>query len=755
LRDGIQCARPAGESPRRETATPARPHIAPDPHRATIVDVLVPVALDQSYSYRVPAELALAPGDLVRVPLGPREATGVVWAANVAVRPGLHNRLKDVAEKLDLPPLRQELRRFIDWVANYTLASRGMVLRMALRMGEHLGPERIRIGVRLAGPPPARMTAARGRVLALLADGLVRSKSEAAQEAGVSAGVIDALVDEGTLETLPLPPEPVARPPDPTYRVPDFSAAQGEAAEALRASVDAGGFAVTLLDGVTGSGKTEVYFEAVAAAIRQRRQALILMPEIALTGQFLDRFAERFGVRPAEWHSEVPQRRRARTWAAVAASEVSVVAGARSALFLPFADLGLIVVDEEHDAAYKQEDGVHYHARDMAVVRARDAGIPIVLSSATPSVETEVNARRGRYRRLQLPERFGGQHLPAIEAIDLTREGPPRGRFIAPRLVEAVNIALERKEQALLFLNRRGYAPLTLCRACGFRFSCPHCDAWLVDHRFRRHLVCHHCGFAMPHPAACPKCQAAESFVACGPGVERIEEEVAALFPNARVLVLSSDLIATVERMREELKEIAEGRVDLIVGTQLVAKGHHFPKLNLVGIIDADLGLANGDPRAAERTFQLLHQVAGRAGREAGRGYGFLQTHQPNHPVMKALIAGDREAFYASEIAARESAGYPPFGRLASLIISSGDRHGAEGFARRLAAAAPKSEAVRVLGPAEAPLALVRGRHRFRLLLKAPRSFDLSAYLRDWLAASPAPKGDLRLDVDIDPMSFL
>ena len=717
--------------------------------------MLVPVALDQSYSYRVPAELALAPGDLVRVPLGPREATGVVWAADVAVRPGLHNRLKDVAEKLDLPPLKPELRRFIDWVANYTLASRGMVLRMALRMGEHLGPERIRIGVRLAGPPPARMTAARGRVLALLADGLVRSKSEAAQEAGVSAGVINALVDEGTLETLPLPPDPVARPPDPLHRVPDFSAVQRQAADALRASVDDGGFGVTLLDGVTGSGKTEVYFEAVAAAIRQRRQALILMPEIALTGQFLDRFAERFGVRPAEWHSEVPQRRRARTWAAVAANEVSVVAGARSALFLPFADLGLIVIDEEHDAAYKQEDGVHYHARDMAVVRARDAGIPIVLSSATPSVETEVNARRGRYRRLKLPERFGGQHLPAIEAIDLTREGPPRGRFIAPRLAEAVNLALERKEQALLFLNRRGYAPLTLCRTCGFRFACPHCDAWLVDHRFRRHLVCHHCGFAMPHPAACPKCHAAESFVACGPGVERIEEEVAALFPQARVLVLSSDLIATVERMREELKEIAEGRVDLIVGTQLVAKGHHFPKLNLVGIVDADLGLANGDPRAAERTFQLLHQVAGRAGREAGRGYGFLQTHQPNHPVMKALIADDREAFYASEIAARESAGYPPFGRLASLIISSGDRHGAEGFARRLASAAPKNEAVRVLGPAEAPLALVRGRHRFRLLVKAPRGFDLSAHLRDWLAAAPAPKGDLRLDVDIDPMSFL
>src|SRR4029077_20832251 len=373
------------------------------------------------------------------------------------------------------------------------------------------------------------------------------------------------------------------------FMQPEFAPAQREAADRLRETVTRGGYAATLIDGVTGSGKTEVYFEAVAENIRRGRQTLILMPEIALTGQFRDRYAARFGVRPAEWHSQLTQRRRARTWTAVAAGEASVVVGARSALFLPYADLGLIVVDEEHDAAYKQEDGVHYHARDMAVVRANIARIPVVLASATPSIETEVNARRGRYRRLHLPERFGGAHLPGIEAIDLTREGPPRGRFVAPRLAEAVKIALERKEQALLFLNRRGYAPLTLCRACGFRFSCPNCDAWLVDHRFRRQLVCHHCGFFTPRPPLCPKCQATESFVACGPGVERLEEEAAALFPGARIMVLSSDLIVTAERMREELKEIAEGRVDIIIGTQLVAKGHHFPKLNLVGIVDADL----------------------------------------------------------------------------------------------------------------------------------------------------------------------
>jgi primosomal protein N' (replication factor Y) (superfamily II helicase) len=703
----------------------------------------------------VPEELELAPCDIVCVPLGAREATAVVWADNPTPDIRLDNRLKDVEEKLDLPPLRPELRSFVDWVANYTVSSRGMVLRMCLRMGEHLGEERERVGVRLAGAPPQRMTSARARVLDLLADGMVRGKGEAAREAGVSAGVVDGLIDEGTLETLVLPPEPVAEAPDVDFAQFDFTADQTAAAAALKATFAKGGYGVTLLDGVTGSGKTEVYFEAVADAIRAGRQSLILMPEIALTAQFLDRFAARFGTRPAEWHSQLTPRKRARTWRAVADGDVSVVVGARSALFLPYADLGLIIVDEEHDPAYKQEDGVHYHARDMAVVRGHIAKIPVVLSSATPSLETEVNARRGRYARLTLPERFGGQRMPSVEAIDLRVEQPPRGRFIAPTLAGAVKTAIERGEQALLFLNRRGYAPLTLCRACGFRFSCPNCDAWLVDHRFRKQLVCHHCGFTTPHPAACPQCQTQNSFVACGPGVERLEEEVRELFPEARSLVLSSDLVASVERMREEFADIAAGRFDIIIGTQLVAKGHHFPMLNLVGVVDADLGLSNGDPRAAERTFQLLHQVVGRAGRDAGASHGFLQTHQPEHPVMRALIAQDRDAFYSAEIELRERAHYPPFGRLASIVVSGPDKHDTQAHARALARTAPLHDDVRVLGPAEAPLALVRGRHRLRLLIKAPRNFDLSAYLREWLAAAPKIKGGIKLDIDVDPQSFL
>ncbi len=720
-----------------------------------VVDVLVPVAVNQAYSYRIPDALDLKPGDVVAVPLGPREVTAVVWAENDNPDPRLHNRLKDVSERLDVPPLKDELRSFVDWVASYTLSARGMVLRMTLRMGEHLGPERMRMGVRLVGPPPQRMTSARHRLIAGLSDGLLHGKSDVAREVGVSASVVDGLVDEGTLAIEPMPRDAPAQEPDPDFAVADFSADQATAAATLREMAAAGEFQVALLDGVTGSGKTEVYFEAVAEIIRRGKQALILMPEIALTGQFLDRFAQRFGVRPLEWHSELSPRTRARNWAAVAAGDARVVVGARSALFLPYADLGLIVVDEEHDQAYKQSDGAHYHARDMAVVRAHIAKIPVVLASATPSVESEVNARKGRYRRVALPARFGGQHMPQIEAIDLRREGPQRGRFISPPLAEAIRSAVERKEQALLFLNRRGYAPLTLCRACGHRFSCNICDAWLVDHRFRQRLVCHHCGFSIPRPHQCPQCGAEESLAAIGPGVERLQEEAASLFPDARTMVLSSDLITSIETMRAELNEIAEGRVDIIIGTQLVAKGHNFPRLNLVGVVDADLGLGNGDPRAAERTFQLLNQVIGRAGREQGRGVGFLQTHQPEHPVMKALVASDREAFYDSEIEARERALYPPFGRLASLIISAGDRPTAEGFGRKLAAVAPPDERVQVLGPAEAPLAVIKGRYRFRILVKSTRNVDLSRYLRDWIAAGPQPKGNLKLEVDVDPQSFL
>jgi primosomal protein N' (replication factor Y) (superfamily II helicase) len=734
-----------------------------------VADVLVPVAVDQAYSYRVPRALELAVGDIVEVPLGTRMTIGVVWDLRQS-RSG--SNLKAIEQRIDLPSLPEALRHFVDWVANWTLSPRGMVLRMGLRAPFAATPERARIGVRLAGPPPARMTAARARVLAAAAGGLAFSKAALAEAAGCSVGVVDSLVDEGTLEAIALAAEPVALPCDPDFAPARLEEDQAKAAAMLAAAVAKGGFCVNLLEGVTGSGKTEVYFEAIAAALRSGRQALILMPEIALTTQFLDRFAARFGTRPAEWHSAVGARKRARIWTGVATGDVKVVAGARSALFLPFTDLASIIVDEEHDAAYKQDDGVSYHARDMAVIRGRIEKAAVVLASATPSIESRVNAEQGRYGHVTLASRYGGHKLPTLAAIDLRRDGAPRGKWVSPKLSAAIGGSLARGEQSLLFLNRRGYAPLTLCRACGHRFQCPNCTAWLVEHRFRRALVCHHCGHVERRQDVCPECETPDQLSACGPGIERLAEEVAELWPDARCLVLSSDFPGGTERLRRELDDIAKGACDIIIGTQLVAKGHNFPLLSVVGVIDADVGLSTGDPRAAERTFQLLQQVSGRAGRFGRDGQAFMQTWQPEHPVIRALLSGDAERFYREETEQRRRAGLPPYGRLAALIVSGKDRPSAETHARALVRAAhalppsdkwrlaalgglPDEGDISLLGPAEAPIAVVRGRHRFRLLVRAPRSADLQGFLRAMLGTAPPERGGVRVDVDVDPQNFL
>jgi primosomal protein N' (replication factor Y) len=715
------------------------------------VEVLIPLGLDQAYSYAVPPGLLLKPGDVVQVPLGPRQTVGVVWEAGS----GRGGNLKAVTGRLDMPPLDGALMKLVDWVAWYTLAPKGSVLALALRRPPDDTPERPKLGVRLAGAPPARMTPARARAIAAAEGGLLIGKSALAEVASVSAAVIDALVDAGTFAVEELPRAAVAPRPDPDFAQPRLSDDQALAAEALVARVRAASFGVTLLEGVTGSGKTEVYFEAVAQAVRQGRQSLILMPEIALTAQFIDRFEARFGVRPGLWHSGVSGRRRERLQAAIASGEALVVAGARSALFLPYSKLGVIVVDEEHEAAYKQEDGVSYHARDMAVVRGRIENAPVILTSATPSLETRVNAERGRYAHVRLPERFGGRELPALTLVDLRQDKPERGRWLSGALVRAIGVNLEAGEQSLLFLNRRGYAPLTVCRDCGHRFQCPNCSAWLVDHRFRRALVCHHCGHVERRPHECPQCHAAESLTACGPGVERLAEEVATLFPQARSIVLSSDFPGGTERLKAELMAVANGEFDIVIGTQLVAKGHNFPCMTLVGVVDADLGLTSGDPRAAERTFQVLRQVTGRAGRGERPGRALLQTRDPAHPVLKALVSGDPERFYVAETQAREAAGLPPFGRLAGLIVSAATQAEAESHARSLARCAEAPGDVAVLGPAEAPLAVLRGRHRMRLIVRTGREVNLQEYLRAWLKRAPKAKGSVRVSVDVDPQSFL
>jgi primosomal protein N' (replication factor Y) (superfamily II helicase) len=725
----------------------------------TRVPVLLPVALDQTYDYYLAPEAMAGPGSFVTVPFGSQTRTGIVWDKPVGesdktVDP---KKIKTVLDVFPVSPLPLISMRFAEWIARYTISPLGMVVRMMMSAPQAFEPVTPKFGVKAVPDAaiPKRMTDARQRILKVASDGRVRTKSQLAEESSCTVGVVSGLVKAGNLVECRIPIPPL-RTPRADHAAVDFEDDQLQAAHAMASVVDAACFSTTLVDGVTGSGKTEVYFEAVARAIDAGRQALIMLPEIALTSQFLNRFEQRFGAPPVEWHSALSPADRGRNWLAAASGEARVVVGARSALFLPYKELGLIVVDEEHDSGFKQDDRVHYQARDMAVVRGSLGGFPVILSSATPSIESHVNANTGRYRHAVIKSRYSGAELPDVTAVDLRCEAPEPGKWLSPKVVEAVGETLAKQQQSLLFLNRRGYAPLTLCRKCGHRIECPQCTAWLVEHRFRNRLNCHHCGFSLPLPKKCPNCAAEDSLVACGPGVERVAEEVVERFPDARIVLLSSDLVPGLKEMRAIIKAIEDGEADIIIGTQIVAKGHHFPDLALVGIIDGDLGLATGaDPRAAERTFQLLHQVTGRAGRALAKGRGLVQTYMPEHPVMQAIISGDRESFLNAEISNRQRGVLPPFGRLVAFVISARDKDLAERFARDVVRRAPPSERVTVLGPAEAPIAIVRGRYRWRILVKAERDLDIQAYCRQWLDALPTIKGDLRLTVDVDPYSFL
>jgi primosomal protein N' (replication factor Y) (superfamily II helicase) len=719
----------------------------------TIVEVLLPLALETPYSYLVPQELKVEAGSYVLVPLGTRHVIGVVWGQAKAPLPDA-TKLKCIAEVFTHPPMKLLQRQFIEWLARYYLAPPGMVLRMCLRVPAALEEARERHGYLASGRLPGKMTAARRRVLDVLKQAQIAlSSREIAELAGVGTSVVKGLVSEQVLDRVALPGFRRFEAPKTERPGVKLSPAQSEAARTLVELANRSTHSVTLIDGVTGSGKTEVYFEAMAATAAGGGQVLLLVPEIALTSQFIDRVEERFGARPAEWHSDLRPRERERVWRAAASGEAKILVGARSALFLPWQNLKLIVVDEEHEGAFKQEEGIPYHARDMAIVYGMLGAFPVILSSATPSLESLVNVDRGRYGRVILTDRIGRAGLPRIDIIDMREASPEPGRWISEPLVQSIASVLNDGQQALLFLNRRGYAPLTLCRACGHRIECPNCSASLVEHRFRRILLCHHCGHQESFANVCSSCHARGSLVPCGPGVERLAEEVASRFPEARATILSSDLMRG-ETLKETLREVKEGRFNLVIGTQLVAKGHHFPDLTLVGIVDADLALESSDPRAGERTFQLLCQVSGRAGRGDQPGAALVQTYNPDHTLMSALKRGDKDGFIAEEKQLRERALLPPFGRLAAVVISGAEAIETERFARKVAGLAPSAEGVELLGPAPAPIAVLRGRHRWRLLVRVRREVNVQAFIRGWLAAAK-PKGSLKVEVDIDPYSFL
>ena len=719
-----------------------------------LVGVLTTQPLDRILDYRAP-EGGCAPGAFVEVPLGPRKVLGVVWGPGEGKFD--YNKVKSINRVLDVAPMGEDMKLFLKRAADYTLTPMTAMLRLATRAPGLSDPPSMRKIYRLGDRDPDRWTPARHKVVNVLDDfgGLGFTLKELADHAGVGTSVVTGLVKQGTVIEVEAPrdgPYPIL---DPTLPGVDLNADQTNVADQLRAAVNTETYGTTLLKGVTGSGKTEVYLEAVAACLAQGRQALVMLPEIALTGEFLERVEARFGARPAEWHSGVTMTERRRCWKMIATGDAQFVVGARSALFLPYRDLGLIVVDEEHDTSYKQEDGVLYNARDMAVLRASIADAQVILASATPSLESWVNADQGKYVRATLAGRFGAAVMPEMRAIDMRVEDVPPGRWISPTLKAGIEARIAAGEQSLIFLNRRGYAPVTICRACGHQVGCPQCDARMVEHRFLKRLMCHQCGETAPLPNECPHCKVEGKMAPVGPGVERMAEETQALFPDARLSVLSSDLFGSARALKEAIANIADGGADIIIGTQLVAKGHNFPLLTLVGVIDADLGLQGSDLRAAERTFQLMRQVSGRAGRADKPGEAWLQTYQPEHPVIRAIVGGDEEAFWTAEAAERQAVGVPPYGRMAGIILSSPNVQEVFDLGEALARSDGPLRAVRaqVYGPAPAPIARIRGRHRVRLLVKAPKTTALQPALSKWIGQFKWPS-NLRLSVDIDPQSF-
>ena len=719
-----------------------------------LVGVLTTQPLDRLLDYKAP-EGGCHLGAFVEVPLGPRKVLGVVWG------PGKGDfdraRVRSVIQVLDAVPMRAEMMEFLTRAADYTLTPMPAMLRLATRSPGLGDPPSMRTIYRLGQGKPDRETDARRRVIAALSDygGLAFTLRELAEMAGVSSSVVKGLVKQGVVIEEASPRDLPYPRLDPDHTHTDLTPDQAVAAQTLRQGAASGAYGTTLLRGVTGSGKTEVYLEAVAETLRKARQALVLLPEIALTSEFLKRVQARFGAAPAEWHSGVTMTERRRCWRMVGEGGAQLIVGARSALFLPYRDLGLIVVDEEHDTSYKQEDGVLYNARDMTVLRASICGAQVVLASATPSLESWANAEAGKYARLELTARFGAAELPVMRAIDMRAEALPGNRWISPSLQRGVEKRLAAGQQSLLFLNRRGYAPVTICRACGHQIGCDHCDARMVEHRFLKRLVCHQCGETKPMPTVCPSCEAADRLAPVGPGVERLSEEAAGLFPEARIAVLSSDLFGSARAMKAQIEAIAGGEADIIIGTQLVAKGHNFPLLTLVGVIDADLGLQGSDLRAAERTFQLMRQVAGRAGRADSAGEALLQTFQPEHPVIRAILSGDEEGFWRAEAAERQQAGVPPYGRMAGIVLSSPDVQQVFDIGAALARNDQPLRQIgaQVYGPAPAPIARIRGRHRVRLLIKADKGAPLQAALARWVAGVKLP-ANLRLTIDIDPQSF-
>ncbi len=715
-----------------------------------IMPVIVPYKVKEPFQYTVPEKMKLSPGDIVSVPLGKKIVKGVIWN-RASIKKISQKKLKMIIKKIDCPPISHDLLYLIDWISRYTLSPLGLVLKLVMPPTDT--KDKFKEVYFIIKNPEGKITSGRFKVLEFLENYPNSTSKEIINATGVSAGIIRGLVKKELILHKTVIDKEEFTANHFNEKKSTLTKEQLSISKKLILKFQSNNFSVTLIDGVTGSGKTEVYFEIISEALRKNFQCLIMLPEISLTQQWLEKFTIRFGQKPIIWHSSVSKSERSNSWKKIQSGQASVVVGARSSLFLPFKKLGLVIIDEEHDTSYKQQDNVIYNARDMAIVRSKLLNIPLILVSATPSLETIFNVKQKKYDMLNLKQRFGSAKLPQISIIDLNSEKISASSWLSKPLINEIDSCLKRNLQSLLFLNRRGYAPLTLCRKCGHRSKCNNCSSWLVAHQTISKLLCHHCGYSIPLKSNCDKCESENSLVLVGPGIERISEEVAKIFPNAKQEVLSSDNLSNPKESAKLFEKIKNNNVDIIIGTQVISKGHHFPNLALVGVVDGDIGLVGGDLRANEKTFQLLFQVSGRAGRESEEGRALIQTYYPDYPVMQSIKKGLRDDFIEYELNSRRRNTMPPYGKLASIIISSEVELEAKKCAQKLSFIAPKSREISVFGPSPAPLKLLRGQFRYRLLIKAKKNTNIQKYITNWISAYPKTS-NIKIQIDIDPYSF-
>jgi len=719
-------------------------------NKLKFLSVLLPINIDRPFTYSSEEKLDI--GTIVKVSFGKRELYGVVWEADKIEKKPDNIKIKSIIEVVGEGKdyiLPKDMVYFIKWISDYYLMPLGLVLKASLKQQFFQKKSRASYVLKINPKHQAKITEKQKIVLEEFKQNKIIDKRSLITKTGISNSIISRMIKNEILIEEEAHENITKINLDTKI---ELNSDQLKASRALVKSTKNN--EVVLLDGITGSGKTEVYLSAVNEILHQGDQVLILLPEITLTHDFVHNLKKRYKYQIAEWNSSLTENQRRNIWFGVLNKEIKLIIGARSSLFLPFKKLGLIIVDEEHDQSYKQEDGIIYNARDMAILKSKQLNIACILSTATPSVESYDNVLQNKFQRTSLKNRFHGTQLPSIKFIDMRKADKIKESFLPVEIVEDIKANYERGEQSLLFLNRRGYSPLSICSKCGVRVDCPNCDTWLVLHKNNSQYICHKCGHTEDTNKECKSCHSQNTIVPSGRGIERVDEEIARIFPEIKRMIFSSDYLNNPTDILSALEKIKNNEIGLIIGTQLVSKGYNFPNLTYVGVLDGDFGLELSDIRSAERTYQILNQVAGRAGRMKEDSVVKILTHMPEHPIIQSITNNQKEDFYNTELAIRKSAGMPPFSRLASIIISSSDKVLLLDYVRRLDKLKNTPKNIDVFGPIEAPLSKLRKKYRMRFLIRSPKNSHIQFYIERWLKTLKInPK--IRVVVDVDPYNFL